>query len=118
MGSRNNWLGGIKWIKKTKTNLLNSVILTLRDLLIVFVIQLQKIGWVNLHHLEHGDVFDELEEKNIIIKNTDVDAYKIYENIMIEVLSKKIEEDKVEASKKAREKAKAEKEKKKKGKRD
>ena len=71
-----------------------------------------------MHHLEHGDVFDELEEKNIIIKNTDVDAYKIYENIMIEVLSKKIEEDKVEASKKAREKAKAEKEKKKKGKRD
>ena len=63
--------------------------------------------------------FDELEDKkNIIIKNTDVDAYKIYERIMIEVLSKKIEEDKVEASKKAREKAKAEKEKKKKGKRD
>ena len=61
----------------------------------------------------------ELEEKkNIIIKNTDVEAYKIYEGIMIEVLSKKIEEDKVEASKKAREKAKAEKEKKKKGKRD
>ena len=71
-----------------------------------------------MHHLEHGDVFDELEEKNIIIKNTDVDAYKIYENIMIEVLSKKIEEDKVIANKKAREKAKAEKEKKKKGKRD
>ena len=72
-----------------------------------------------MHHLEHGGAFDELEEKkNIIIKNTDVDAYKIYERIMIEVLSKKIEEDKVEASKKAREKAKAEKEKKKKGKRD
>ena len=71
-----------------------------------------------MHHLEHGDAFDELEEKNIIIKNTDVDAYKIYENIMIEVLSKKIEEDKVIANKKAREKAKAEKEKKKKGKRD
>ena len=62
---------------------------------------------------------DELEDKkNIIIKNTDVDAYKIYERIMIEVLSKKIEEDKVIANKKAREKAKAEKEKKKKGKRD
>ena len=71
-----------------------------------------------MHHLEHGDVFDELEDKNIIIKNTDVDAYKIYEDIMIEVLSKKIEEDKVIANKKAREKAKAEKEKKKKGKRD
>ena len=116
MGSRNNWLGGIKWIKKTKTNLLNSVILTLRDLLIVFVIQLQKVGWVNLHHLEHGGAFDELEEKNIIIKNTDVDAYKIYENIMIEVLSKKIEEDKVIANKKAREKAKKSKEDKMKGK--
>ena len=61
----------------------------------------------------------ELEEKkDIIIKNTDENSYKIYENIMIEVLSKKIEEDKVAASKKAREKAKAEKEKKKKGKRD
>ena len=37
--------------------------------------------------------FDELEDKkNIIIKNTDTDAYKIYEGIMIEVLSKKIEE--------------------------
>ena len=118
MGSRNNWLGGIKWIKKTKTNLLNFVIHMLKGLLIVFVIQLQKIGWVNLHHLEHGGAFDELEEKNIVIKNTDVEAYKIYEDIMIEVLSKKIEEDKVAANKKAREKAKAEKEKKKKGKRD
>ena len=88
------------------------------DFLIPFVLIHLKIGWVNLHHLEHGGAFDELEEKNIIIKNTDVDAYKIYENIMIEVLSKKIEEDKVEVSKKAREKAKAEKEKKKKGKRD
>ena len=61
----------------------------------------------------------ELEEKkDIIIKNTDENSYKIYEDIMVGVLSKKIEEDKVEASKKAREKAKAEKEKKKKGKRD
>ena len=61
--------------------------------------------------------FDELEDKkNIIIKNTDVDAYKIYEDIMIEVLKKKIENDKVIANKKAREKAKAEKEKKTKGK--
>ena len=68
-------------------------------------------------HLEHGDVFDELEDKNIIIKNTDVDAYKIYENIMIEVLSKKIEEDKVAAAKKAKEKAKKSKEDKMKGKR-
>ena len=118
MGSRNNWLGGIKWIKKTKTNLLNSVILTLKGLLIVFVIQLQKIGWVNLHHLEHGGAFDELEEKNIVIKNTDVEAYKIYEEIMVDTLKKKIENDKIAASKKAREKAKAEKEKKKKGKRD
>ena len=64
-------------------------------------------------------IVDELEDKkNIIIKNTDVEAYKMYEGIMIEVLSKKIEEDKVAASKKAREKAKAEKEKKKNGKRD
>ena len=69
-----------------------------------------------MHHLEHGDVFDELEDKNIIIKNTDVDAYKIYEDIMIEVLKKKIENDKVIANKKAREKAKKSKEDKMKGK--
>ena len=62
---------------------------------------------------------DELEDKkNIVIKNTDMEAYKMYEEIMVDTLKKKIEEDKVEASKKAREKAKAEKEKKKKGKRD
>ena len=91
----------------------------LKGLLIVFVIQLQKIGWVNLHHLEHGGAFDELEEKkNIIIKNTDTKSYKIYEEIMVDTLKKKIENDKIAASKKAREKAKAEKEKKKKGKRD
>ena len=55
----------------------------------------------------------ELEEKkDIIIKNTDTKTYKIYEDIMIEVLSKKIEEDKIVASKKA----KKEKEKKAKGK--
>ena len=61
--------------------------------------------------------FDELEDKkNIIIKNTDTDAYKIYEGIMIEVLSKKIEEDKIAAAEKAKEKAKREKEKKTKGK--
>ena len=59
----------------------------------------------------------ELEEKkDIIIKNTDVETYKIYERIMIEVLSKKIEEDKVIANKKAREKAKKSKEDKMKGK--
>ena len=62
---------------------------------------------------------DELEDKkNIIIKNTNADAYKIYEEIMVDTLKKKIENDKIAASKKAREKAKAEKEKKKKGKRD
>ena len=62
---------------------------------------------------------DELEDKkNIVIKNTDTKAYKIYEEIMVDTLKKKIEEDKVIANKKAREKAKAEKEKKKKGKRD
>ena len=60
---------------------------------------------------------DELEDKkNIIIKNTNADAYKIYEEIMVEVLKKKIEEDKINVHKKAREKAKAEKEKKTKGK--
>ena len=64
-------------------------------------------------------IVDELEDKkNIVIKNTDVEAYKIYEEIMVDILKKKIEEDKVAANKKAREKAKAEKEKKKKGKRD
>ena len=62
---------------------------------------------------------DELEDKkNIVIKNTDTKAYKIYEEIMVDTLKKKIEEDKVIANRKAREKAKAEKEKKKKGKRD
>ena len=59
----------------------------------------------------------ELEEKkNIIIKNTDTKAYHIYEEIMVDTLKKKIENDKIAASKKAREKAKAEKEKKTKGK--
>ena len=62
---------------------------------------------------------DELEDKkNIVIKNTNTKAYKIYEGIMVDTLKKKIEEDKVAANKKAREKAKAEKEKRKKGKRD
>ena len=62
---------------------------------------------------------DELEDKkNIIIKNTDTKAYHTYEEIMVDTLKKKIEEDKVVANKKAKEKAKAEKEKKKKGKRD
>ena len=62
-------------------------------------------------------IVDELEDKkNIVIKNTDVDAYKIYEEIMVDTLKKKIENDKITASKKAREKAKAEKEKKTKGK--
>ena len=60
---------------------------------------------------------DELEDKkNIIIKNIVTKAYNIYEGIMIETLSKKIEEDKIAANKKAKEKAKKEKEKKAKGK--
>ena len=60
----------------------------------------------------------ELEEKkNIIIKNTDTKAYKIYEEIMVDILKKKVEEDKVAANKKAREKAKKSKEDKMKGKR-
>ena len=59
----------------------------------------------------------ELEEKkDIIIKNTDENSYKIYEEIMVDILKKKIEEDKVVANKKAKEKAKREKEKKAKGK--
>ena len=59
----------------------------------------------------------ELEEKkDIIIKNTDENSYKIYEEIKDEVLKKKIENDKVIANKKAKEKAKREKEKKIKGK--
>ena len=65
----------------------------------------------------YGRVVDELEDKkNIVSKNTDTNAYKIYEEIMIEVLKRKIEEDKVAANKKAKEKAKEEKERKKKGK--
>ena len=60
---------------------------------------------------------DELEDKkNIVIKNTDTKAYKIYEEIMVDILKKKIEEDKVIANKKAREKAKKSKEDKMKGK--
>ena len=59
----------------------------------------------------------ELEEKkDIIIKNTDENSYKIYEGIMVDTLKKKIEEDKVAANKKAREKAKKSKEDKMKGK--
>ena len=62
-------------------------------------------------------IVDEFEDKkNIVIKNTDTKAYKIYEEIMVDTLKKKIENDKIAASKKAREKAKAEKEKKTKGK--
>ena len=59
----------------------------------------------------------ELEEKkDIIIKNTDESSYKIYEEIMVEVLKKKIEEDKINDRKKAREKEKKKKEDKMKGK--
>ena len=59
----------------------------------------------------------ELEEKkDIIIKNTDENSYKIYEEIMVEVLKKKIEEDKINVRKKAREKEKKKKEDKMKGK--
>ena len=59
----------------------------------------------------------ELEEKkDIVIKNTDENSYKIYEKIMVDTLKKKIENDKIAASKKAKEKAKREKEKKAKGK--
>ena len=59
----------------------------------------------------------ELEEKkDIIINNTDENSYKIYEEIMVNTLKKKIEEDRVAASKKAREKAKKSKEDKMKGK--
>ena len=59
----------------------------------------------------------ELEEKkDIIIKNTDENSYKIYEEIMVDILKKKIEEDKINVRKKAKEKAKREKEKKAKGK--
>ena len=59
----------------------------------------------------------ELEEKkNIIIKNTDTKSYKIYEEIMVDTLKNKIENDKVIANKKAREKAKKSKEDKMKGK--
>ena len=60
---------------------------------------------------------DELEDKkNITVKNTDTKAYKIYEEIMVDTLKKKIEEDKVAVNKKAREKAKKSKEDKMKGK--
>ena len=60
---------------------------------------------------------DELEDKkNITVKNTDIKAYHTYEEIMVDTLKKKIEEDKIAASKKGREKAKKSKEDKMKGK--
>ena len=60
---------------------------------------------------------DELEDKkNITVKNTDTKVYHTYEEIMVETLSKKIEQDKVAENKKAREKAKKSKEDKMKGK--
>ena len=60
---------------------------------------------------------DELEDKkNIVIKNTDMEAYKMYEEIMVDTLKKKIENDKVIANKKAKEKMKKAKEDKMKGK--
>ena len=47
---------------------------------------------------------DELEDKkNITVKNTDIKAYHTYEEIMVETLSKKIEQDKVIANKKSKE---------------
>ena len=47
---------------------------------------------------------DELEDKkNITVKNTDTKAYKIYKEIMVDTLKKKIEEDKINARKKAKE---------------
>ena len=59
----------------------------------------------------------ELEEKkDIIIKNTDEKSYKIYEEIMVDILKKKTEEDKINVRKKAREKEKKKKEDKMKGK--
>ena len=46
----------------------------------------------------------ELEEKkNIVINNTDENSYKIYEEIMVNTLKNKIEEDKINARKKAKE---------------
>ena len=49
-------------------------------------------------------IVDELEDKkNIVIKNTNTKAYKIYEGIMVDTLKKKIENDKVIANKKAKE---------------
>ena len=62
-------------------------------------------------------LLDELEDKkNITVKNTDTKVYHTYEEIMVETLSKKIEQDKVAENKKAREKAKKSKEDKMKGK--
>ena len=47
---------------------------------------------------------DELEDKkNITVKNTDIKAYHTYEEIMVDTLKKKIEEDKINARKKAKE---------------
>ena len=59
----------------------------------------------------------ELEEKkDIIIKNTDENSYRIYEEIMVNTLKNKIEEDKINARKKVKEKMKKAKEDKMKGK--
>ena len=51
---------------------------------------------------------DELQEKyNIKFRTTDIDKYKIYEDIFIEVLSERIEDLKKEASEKERKAAKS-----------
>ena len=50
---------------------------------------------------------DELEDKkNITVKNTDIKAYHTYEEIMVDTLKKKIEEDKIAANKKSNRKSK------------
>ena len=65
----------------------------------------------------YGRFLDYLEEKHHIeIKNTDVEAYAIYEEIMVDDIKKIIENHKVEAKKRERELKKKEKEKKAKGK--
>ena len=58
-----------------------------------------KISGKHIHRYSAADLYNPTiyDEK----------SYKIYEEIIVDILKKKIEEDKIAASKKAREKAKA-----------
>lgn len=65
-------------------------------------------GWLpKMCQFKWWRVKDELNDKyNIIIKDTDIKSYKLYESIMLEVLNTRIEQCKQEQSKRDKEAAK------------